>query len=59
MDAALTRAAQWRSDAPPVGRVVEVWAWLSVVLAVWTGAEWRTPEGQPLRYVSHWRERNA
>jgi len=49
--------AEWRSDAPPVGQVVEVWAWLSVALAVWTGTEWRTPEGQVLRYVSHWRER--
>jgi len=49
--------AEWRSDAPPVGQGVEVWAWLSVALAVWTGTEWRTPEGQVLRYVSHWRER--
>lgn len=57
MDARLVRATEWRSDAPPVGQVVEVWAWLSVALAVWTGTEWRTLEGQVLRYVSHWRER--
>lgn len=57
MDAGLVRAAAWRNDTPPVGVVVEVWAWLSVALAVWTGAEWRTTEGQVLRYVSHWRER--
>ena len=57
MDAGLMRAAAWRNDTPPVGVVVEVWAWLSVALAVWTGAEWRTTEGQVLRYVSHWRER--
>lgn len=57
MDAQMMRAAAWRDDAPPVGQVVEVWAWLSVVLATWDGSTWRTVEGQPLRYVSHWRPR--
>ncbi len=57
MDARLAATAEWRSDAPPVGQVVEVWAWLDVELAVWTGTEWRTMEGQTLRYVRHWRER--
>lgn len=57
MNARLVRATAWRSDAPPVDVVVEVWAWLGVALAVWNGTEWRTTEGQLLRYVSHWRAR--
>lgn len=47
----------WRRDAPPVGRVVEVWYGVSVILAVWDGSTWRTTEGAPLGSVTHWRER--
>ena len=49
----------WRTDKPEPGRLVEVWAWLSVVVATWTGEEWRTPSGTPLLWVSHWRECRA
>lgn len=45
----------WRSDAPPVNRVVEVWYINTVMLAVWDGAGWRTTEGAALGGVSHWR----
>lgn len=45
----------WRTDLPPVGKVVEVWLINSVILAVWDGAGWRTPEGSPLAYITHWR----
>lgn len=47
----------WRTGTPEPGVLVEVWAWLAVQLAVWTGEEWRTagPDGVVLRYISHWR----
>ncbi len=45
----------WRTGTPEPGVVVEVWAWLSVQTAIWTGTEWRTPGGMILRWVSHWR----
>jgi hypothetical protein len=53
----MIRDERWRSDAPPVGRVVEVWYVNAVILAVWHGDVWRTVEGQPLHHVSHWRSR--
>jgi hypothetical protein len=49
----------WRSDAPPVNRVVEVWYVNTVILAVWDGQGWRTSEGMALRDVSHWRVSRA
>lgn len=54
MEGELT-VAEWRDDTPPVGQVVEVWDWLAVVRAVWTGEEWHTPDGMRLRWISHWR----
>lgn len=47
----------WRTDAAPVGRVVEVWHLNAVILAVWDGQKWRTPEGSLLAQISHWRPR--
>ena len=48
----------WRTDKPPVGHVVEVWLSIAVVLAHWTGTEWRTVDGGRFRdgEVTHWRE---
>jgi hypothetical protein len=48
--------AQWgRTDKPPVGAVVKVWYVNAVILAVWDGQRWHTPEGDLLReYISHW-----
>ena len=54
MEASLI-VAEWRDDTPPVGQVVEVWDWLAVVRAVWTGEEWRAVDGMRLRWISHWR----
>lgn len=48
----------WRTDAPPTGAVVEVWHMVAVILATWDGAGWRTVEGQPLAYITHWRARS-
>ena len=47
----------WRTGTPEPGVLVEVWTWLAVQAAVWTGEEWRTPgpDGAVLRYISHWR----
>lgn len=56
MDAAGDGANAWRTGTPEPGVVVEVWSWLAVALALWTGEEWRTPDGSTvLRYISHWR----
>ena len=35
----------WRTDKPAPGRVVEVWFLTTVILAAWTGNEWRTADG--------------
>ena len=56
-DAADQRGGRWRNDAPPVGRVVEIWWVNAVILAVWDGAVWFTPDGNRLGVVSHWRLR--
>lgn len=53
----LQTAASWRSDAPPVGEVVEVWYVNSVILAYFDGDGWRTTEGGRLSLVSYWRRR--
>ena len=47
----------WRTGTPEPGVVVEVWSWLRVTAAVWTGEEWRAagPDGEVLRFISHWR----
>lgn len=47
----------WRTGTPEPGVLVEVWSWLRVTPAVWTGEEWRAagPDGAVLRYISHWR----
>lgn len=47
----------WKDGHPPVGKVVEVWYWSSVILAVWMGQVWKTTEGQVLAPVTHWRFR--
>lgn len=47
----------WREDPAPVGKVVEVWYGVAIILATWTGAEWRAVDGTPLRGVTHWRLR--
>ena len=52
---ALRSNEQWRSDAPPKDRVVEIWYVNTVILAVWGGDCWRTTEGTELSGVSHWR----
>lgn len=49
----------WRTDKPEPGRLVEVWDWLAVARAVWTGEEWRSEAGVPLRWISHWRACNG
>lgn len=52
----MTRRA-WRTDTPPVGRVVEVWLLVAVVLARFDGAAWRDEAGRVLAGpVTHWRE---
>lgn len=48
----------WRTDAPQVGAIVEVWHMTTVILATWDGHGWRTTEGQPLAYITHWRARS-
>ena len=47
----------WQAGYPPAGQVVEVWYSVAIILAVWTGSEWRTADGQRLDVVSHWRFR--
>ena len=47
----------WQAGYPPAGKVVEVWYSVAIILAVWTGSEWRTADGQRLDDVSHWRFR--
>ena len=56
MNAAVMRTA-WQAGYPPAGQVVEVWYSVAIILAVWTGSEWRTADGQRLDVVSHWRYR--
>jgi len=56
MNAAVMRRT-WQAGYPPVGAVVEVWYSVAIILAVWTGIEWRTADGQRLTDVSHWRYR--
>ena len=36
----------WQAGYPPAGKVVEVWYSVAIILAVWTGDEWRTADGQ-------------
>ena len=45
----------WRTDAPPVSVVLEVWYYTSVILAVYDGRTWHTTEGAPLTDITHWR----
>jgi hypothetical protein len=48
----------WQAGFPPAGQVVEVWYSVAIILAVWTGSEWHTADGQRLAdNVSHWRFR--
>jgi hypothetical protein len=47
----------WRQGTPPIDTVVEVWCQVTVILAYWTGAQWRTADGSPLGAVLYWRER--
>lgn len=56
MSAAVLRTV-WHQGTPPAGKVVEVWYFVSVILATWTGDEWRTVDGQRLEGVSRWRHR--
>lgn len=56
MTVAVMRSA-WQSGLPPAGQVVEVWYSVVIILAMWTGSEWRTADGQRLDDVSHWRFR--
>lgn len=56
MTAAVMRTA-WQAGYPPAGQVVEVWYSVAIILAVWTGSEWRTADGQRLDGVSRWRYR--
>jgi hypothetical protein len=51
----MIRSGQWRADAPPKDRVVEIWYINTVILAIWNGDCWRTTEGTALSGVSHWR----
>ena len=56
MTAAVLRSA-WQAGYPPTGTVVEVWYSVAIILAVWTGNEWRTADGKRLDGVSRWRVR--
>jgi len=56
MSAAVLRTV-WHQGTPPAGKVVEVWYFVSVILATWNGDEWRTVDGQRLEGVSRWRHR--
>lgn len=47
----------WNYGSPPAGKVVEVWHFTTVMLAMWDGSEWRTVEGDVLHGVTHWRWR--
>lgn len=46
---------KWHRDKPEVNRVVWVWYLVGQVKAVWTGAEWRTPDGTTLSDIQCWR----
>ena len=56
MTAAVMRLG-WHSGLPPAGQVVEVWYSVAIILAMWTGSEWRTADGKRLDGVSRWRVR--
>lgn len=56
MTAAVLRTA-WQAGYPPAGKVVEVWYSVAIILAMWTGSEWRTADGQRLDGVTRWRYR--
>ena len=56
MTVAVMRSA-WQSGFPPAGQVVEVWYSVAIILAVWTGSEWRTADGDRLDGVTRWRYR--
>lgn len=54
------RMVGWRTDAPQVGVVLEVWYVNTVLLATWDGAAWRTiDDRRELVNVTHWRKRHA
>ncbi len=56
----MTVSAQtWRTDAPPINQVVEVWHYTSVVLAVRHDGMWRTLNGEILVDITHWRPYHA
>ncbi len=47
---------KWNTDCyPEKNTVVWVWAMYTQVKAIWTGTEWRTPDGVKLQDVTHWR----
>lgn len=56
--AAVQVGGGWRTDAAPVGQVVEVWYINSIILATFDGREWHTVDGSRLSLVSHWRKRS-
>ncbi len=45
----------WRHDTPPANTVVEVWWQVTVILAYWTGTQWRTVDGSLLDAGLYWR----
>lgn len=47
----------WRSDAAPVGRVVEVLWRNHRLLGYFDGLRWRSVDGQLLEGVTQWRPR--
>jgi hypothetical protein len=56
MTAHRQHVTRWgREDKPTPWTVVKVWYCNREIHAVWTGKQWRTPEGDLLREaITHW-----
>ena len=46
---------KWHHDKPQVNQIVWVWDAVYQVRAIWTGTEWRTPDGVTLTDIECWR----
>jgi len=47
----------WSNDAPPDGKILEVWYINTIILAYHTPIGWHTAEGERLAGVTNWRFR--
>ena len=46
---------KWNTNKPPANTVVYVWYFTQTIRAIWTGTQWKTPDGVTLDDVTHWR----